>query len=211
MPSPNGEVTRVVMLSTSSNGHWHVDTGLELPGTGHVALCADQTSKATTPSSMSSTDKPERYILHFLPHSLTSYPIVFPRAPPAPNASSNIRSVSSSQPGRSSTPQPGGLRKSHSTLSLNEERAPKERETGFAKFLASRKAQPKEEVEEVKAGIEEGIEVERDGYGDWTSIVMVSEGDGMGIGNQSVDVSSLCEESEETDYRSFRAMDVDSA
>jgi hypothetical protein len=39
MPSPNGEVTRVVMLSTKEHGEWAIAAGLELPGTGRIGVC----------------------------------------------------------------------------------------------------------------------------------------------------------------------------
>jgi hypothetical protein len=45
MPSPNGEVTRIVMLGANPSGTWRILTGLELPGTGPVGVCRDGDSK----------------------------------------------------------------------------------------------------------------------------------------------------------------------
>lgn len=103
------------------------------------------------------------------------------------------------------------LRRSRSLVSLHTEEH-KEKEGGFAKFLAGRRlqGQPKEAVEEIKAGLGEATEVERDGYGDWTSI-QVSGEDGLGIGDGTVNVSSgvrpLC--LIEIDYRCSDVMGRD--
>ena len=43
LPSPNGEVTRVIMI-TSNAGQWDIVSRLELPGLGHVELCKNDKS-----------------------------------------------------------------------------------------------------------------------------------------------------------------------
>ena len=80
------------------------------------------------------------------------------------------------------------MRRSRSLVSLNTDEH-KEKEGGFAKFLAARRPQgpPREVLEETKAGLGEASEVERDGYGDWTS-VRISGGDGLGIDADSIHV-----------------------
>lgn len=80
------------------------------------------------------------------------------------------------------------MRRNRSLQSLHEES--KEKETGFAKFLAARRAPnaQKEAAEDQKAGLGEGKEVERDGYGAWNAVKMSESGDGVGVGHESIDV-----------------------
>lgn len=41
IPSPNGEITRIVLLSHNSEGELEVSARFELPGEGLVAVCAN--------------------------------------------------------------------------------------------------------------------------------------------------------------------------
>jgi hypothetical protein len=67
----------------------------------------------------------------------------------------------------------------------------KEKERGFAKFLAARRNKGVEEVvKEDKAGLGEGKEVERDGGGVWMEIWIGKDGTGIGVMEQGVEVSS---------------------
>jgi len=193
MPSPNGEVTRVVMLSTIQQ-QWTIATSLELPGTGitgiyNTAQCEPHSARPPAPAA----ERSASYLLHFLPHSLTSYPIEFATDATSPPAPIGNRAVSSGNPSPAlgsnlTVDAEKSLRRNKSMQSLNEES--KEKETGFAKFLAARRAQtPQREVsDETKAGIGEGIEVVRDGYGEWKSVKMSASGEGIGIGAEAVDL-----------------------
>ena len=75
---------------------------------------------------------------------------------------------------------------------LNEDK-PKHAETGFAKFLASRRphgeAKSEKVPETIPAGLGESKEVERDGYGAWSIIRMNADGMGVGVGDGAIDVS----------------------
>lgn len=137
------------------------------------------------------------HLLHFLPDSLTSYPIIFPAVKTTATASTPGRSVSSAVPSpnllRPANVGPESerlLRKSHSSESLRDQSG-KDKETGFAKFLAARRPQgaPKEGLEEErKAGIGEGAEVERDGYRQWIRVSVEPDGKGFGYSGNTVDV-----------------------
>jgi hypothetical protein len=73
----------------------------------------------------------------------------------------------------------------------------KDKEMGFAKFLAARRADwhsgaskgQKDAPETPHVGLGEGVEVQRDGYGEWTSIKLRDNGEGAGIAQQEVAVS----------------------
>ncbi|WWD04165.1 hypothetical protein V865_002231 [Kwoniella europaea PYCC6329] len=206
LPSPNGEVTRVVMVTPSPAGTgMHIVARLELPGQGDVGVLNNHDTS---------------YLIHSTPTSLTSYPIIFPTHPssqdttPAIKASPQIRAVSSAFPSpylRSSTPDPSAQRSRESTLRksasythlkdsassplLGDHSHPKEdkdKEKGFAKFLArrdwGRKGKEDEKPEEPSPGIGEGQEVERDGGGNWDRIVIGGKGEGVGWKDGSVDV-----------------------
>jgi len=193
MPSPNGEVTRVVMLSTIQQ-QWTIATSLELPGTGIIGICntaQGEPDSARPPAA--AADALAAYLLHFLPHSLTSYPIDFATDATSPPTPISNRAVSSGNPSQAlgsnlTVDAEKSLRRNKSMQSLNEES--KEKETGFAKFLAARRAQtPQREVsDETKAGVGEGIEVVRDGYGEWKSVKMSASGEGIGIGAEAIDL-----------------------
>nr|XP_019043333.1 hypothetical protein I302_07908 [Kwoniella bestiolae CBS 10118]OCF22263.1 hypothetical protein I302_07908 [Kwoniella bestiolae CBS 10118] len=204
LPSPNGEVTRVVMISPTPSGvGMDIAARLELPGEGGIAIC---------------NNDDESYLMHCTPTSLTSYPIIFPSsapsttATPALKASPQIRAVSSafSSPYlRSSTPDPSAqrsressLRKSASYTHLKESasspllgdhpKEDREKEKGFAKFLArrdwGRKGKEDEKPEEPSPGIGEGKEVERDGGGGWDGIAVHGQNEGAGWKDGSIDV-----------------------
>ncbi|OCF37103.1 hypothetical protein I316_01008 [Kwoniella heveanensis BCC8398] len=204
LPSANGEVTRVVMLALApSPVGLSLVAGLELPGEGEVAIC-----KAKTGS----------FLLHSTMTSFMSYPIIFPaisagsqQATPQARASPQVRSVSSMIPSpymRSATPDPShsrqssqnhhGLRKSASHTHLPapySSGAGKEKEGGFAKFLAakradwSRKGKEEDKPEEPSPGIGEGKEVERDGGGGWDNIAVVGR-EGLGWKGDAIDLFS---------------------
>ena len=92
---------------------------------------------------------------------------------------------------RPGTPEPE-LRRNRSFASIREAIAQPTPEKGFAKFLAARRPRgpPKEDGGDAsQIGIGEGKEVERDGYGAWTSFRMLSTGDGVGVAEDAVDVS----------------------
>jgi hypothetical protein len=137
------------------------------------------------------------HLLHFLPHSLTSYPVHFPSSVAASMHFSGNRSVSSTaastnilRPGTPLAEREKALRKTHSSASLQDD-ATREKETGFAKFLASKRPQPQPRNSDVesKAGVGEGKEVERDGYCDWTHVLVQLDGHGLGHNDESIDVS----------------------
>ncbi|WWD20135.1 hypothetical protein CI109_104611 [Kwoniella shandongensis] len=198
LPSPNGEVTRVVMLNVAPQG-CDIIARLELPGEGDIGVCRDAETN---------------FIIHATPQSLTSYPIIFPSLPtnssnsPLPKTSPQLRSSSSLLPSsiaRSATPNPSqvkeqheGLRKSASHSQLKEaaetSSANDRPEKGFAKYLAvkradwGRKGKDEDKVEEVIPGIGEGKEVERDGYGNWKRIKLCADGDGVGWADDAVDL-----------------------
>ncbi|WVF68617.1 hypothetical protein IAT40_003387 [Kwoniella sp. CBS 6097] len=217
LPSPNGEVTRVVMLAPApSDVGLNMVAGLELPGEGDVAIC-----KAKTDS----------FLSHSTTTSFMSYPIIFPtntsqsqHATPLARASPQIRSVSSRIPSpymRSATPDPSharqpsqshrGLRKSASHTHLRDSIAApllgsetessnggsKEKEGGFAKFLAakradwSRKGKEEDKPEDPSPGVGEGKEVERDGGGGWEGIEIVDR-EGLGWKADAIDIF-LCD------------------
>ncbi|WWC65680.1 uncharacterized protein I303_108301 [Kwoniella dejecticola CBS 10117] len=212
LPSPNGEVTRVVMVSSSMNPKASLDivARLELPGEGDVAICNAQNSS---------------YLLHCTPTSFTSYPIVFPNpsavstasAPsPAMKASPQARAVSSIFPSplmRSSTPDPAQqrirespnpqatirrsasythLKESSSSPLLGIDHPKEEKKEGFAKFLARRdwrgKGREEDKPDEPQPGIGEGKEIERDGGGGWSRIIVHNDGEGAGWGHDHVDL-----------------------
>ncbi|KAK6908897.1 hypothetical protein I203_102903 [Kwoniella mangroviensis CBS 8507] len=206
LPSPNGEVTRVVMITPSPAGTgMHIVARLELPGQGDLGVLNNHDTS---------------YLIHSTPTSLTSYPIIFPTHPssqdttPAIKASPQMRAVSSAFPSpylRSSTPDPSAQRSRESTLRksasythlkdsassplLGDHSHPKEdkdKEKGFAKFLArrdwGRKGKEDDKPEEPSPGIGEGQEVERDGGGNWDRIVIGEKGEGLGWKDGSVDV-----------------------
>nr|XP_019009161.1 uncharacterized protein I206_05807 [Kwoniella pini CBS 10737]OCF47942.1 hypothetical protein I206_05807 [Kwoniella pini CBS 10737] len=178
LPSPNGELTRVVMIapSLSSKAAMHIIARLELPGEGDVAVCNNQDSS---------------YLLHCTSTSLTSYPIVFPSTPdassatesPAIKASPQIRAVSASF---------AHLKESVSSPSLGDNHPKEEKKEGFAKFLARRdwrvKGKEEDKVDEQQPGIGEGAEMERNGGGDWNRIAIHEDGEGAGWGDNDVDL-----------------------
>ncbi|WWC92997.1 uncharacterized protein L201_007961 [Kwoniella dendrophila CBS 6074] len=209
LPSPNGEVTRVVMISPlSSDNGMEIVARLDLPGEGDVGVCNYLNSC---------------YLLHSTSTSFMSYPINFPSQPPSKNptpimkASPQIRAVSSAVPSnyaRSSTPDPAHVRtrelsreqpslrksasythlkESASTPLLEHSKEEKEKEKGFAKFLArrdwvSKKAKEEDKPEELSPGIGEGKEVERDGGGGWTNILVHENGEAVGWKDDAVDI-----------------------
>jgi hypothetical protein len=155
-------------------------------------------------------DKVASYMLHATPASLTSYPITFPSGAIPPSISTSV--TGSPQILRSSSPAPtsnrpeaalrrtGSLASLRSTASTHTSHPESKAEKGFAKFLAARRAdwqggagqvEEREEQADVRLGIGEGVEVERDGYGCWKAIVVKGK-DGLGVGDDTVDVSRSC-------------------
>ena len=209
MPSPNGEVTRVSLIST--HRPFKKLSDFDLPGVGHVGFVKDN-----------QTD----YLLHFSSDSLTSYPLKhqsppqspippiarhaspLPRAVTAAFSSQNISLLRPSTPGPSAEPsslsakgdQP--IRKNTSFTSLRPEaaeRLPKvdvDRSLGRllgGKRLRSGSKSHTEAGTEAEATLQlgEGREVERDGYGEWARLILKSDGEGVGLVDTAVDVSLL--------------------
>ncbi|KAK8849511.1 hypothetical protein IAR55_004845 [Kwoniella newhampshirensis] len=202
MPSPNGEVTKVVMLGVTTQG-LDIIARLELPGEGHVGVCRDAEGS---------------YIIHATLLSLTSYPIVFPS--PASLYSTDTLANTSPQSGssfsafpspilRSSTPSPSRNKEERSSLrhfssqshfkevaEANATPSPNgdKPDKGFAKFLAvkradwGKKAKEEEKAEDIQPGIGGGKEVERDGYGHWKRMRLLASGEGVGWADDGVDL-----------------------
>jgi hypothetical protein len=88
--------------------------------------------------------------------------------------------------------QPNALRRNRSFASIKEPEH-QYQEKGFAKFLAAKRADwqghkgHKDVAETVRAGVGEGWEVQRDGYGEWRRLVIDDER-GAGLSPTSVDV-----------------------
>ncbi|ORY34903.1 hypothetical protein BCR39DRAFT_515490 [Naematelia encephala] len=194
MPSPNGEVTRLIMLTRALTSNYEIAARLELPGEGDVAVCKNDNSS---------------YILHTTATSFLSYPIIFPPSPsPLPSRSTTPKPNKSgtTSPGlsvfRPSTPSAtsgsgkdeNGIRNTRSPVSIRDGDGSKE--TGFAKFLAARRAdwhgaQDKDRdsmKSDQSVGIGEGIEVERDGHGGWTRIQVANGGEGVGLSDDAIDL-----------------------
>jgi hypothetical protein len=194
MPSPNGEVTRVVMMNPPKiDMPSKILARLELPGEGTVAVCQVNGGEYMQKKEGVRQLCPGNFLLHSTPTSLTSYPIIFP--PPTPSHS-NVptrvstpapRSVSSTQ----ASPNPDSvIRRAESFASLRDVEPSREKERGFAKFLAGRRNKGVEEKEkEDKVGLGEGKEVERDGGGLWSKIKLEPNGAGLGMARDAVDVS----------------------
>ena len=200
MPSPNGEVTRVVMLASSKTDVWEISTGLELPGTGHIAISRNAGSEPVRFKIGGKLTKTANHLLHFLPHSLTSYALTLPSSSTVPQRASspNNRAVSSAVPSpnllrpRVSGEHERSIRRNRSMGNLEDEAHLHDKETGFAKFLAHRRPATKEEIISHKAAIGEGKEVERDGYVDWSTVRLDDSGNGLGIRENAVDVREIC-------------------
>lgn len=190
-PSPNGEVTRVMLLQFNEDQQPLLDpiAKLELPGEGAIGLCQDGDTN---------------YLIHATPTSLTSYPIIFPQYKASCPGSLQLqpRHSSSAFPSRSHTPNPESsdassslLRKSASSSRLLDSHQSQayEKEHSFAKFLARRTDWSKKKDEEhgiqptIHPGLGEGKEVERDGYGHWTRIKLHENGEGVGWTDDGVD------------------------
>ncbi|OXG25397.1 hypothetical protein C367_03219 [Cryptococcus neoformans Ze90-1] len=187
-PSPNGEVTRVIILLFNHDQQPLLDpiAKLELPGEGDIGLCQDNDTN---------------YLIHATPTSLTSYPIIFPQCKPSPS-SSQPRHSSAAYSSRSHTPNLESsdassslLRKSASSSRLLDPHQfhSHEKEHSFARFLARRTEWSKKKDEEhgdqpiIQPGLGEGKEVERDGYGHWTRIKLNENGEGVGWADDGVD------------------------
>lgn len=222
LPSHNGEVTRVVMLSPASadSGRLDIVARLELPGQGSIAVCPNESSECLVAQS-SDFELPrygsrltrivDNYLLHATSTSLTSYPIRTGGQPDqATEISTSVSSSSTSRVGgllsvpnaqhepllRSATPNPGvrpSAYRTRSTQSLREGAQADQKDKGFAKFLASRRAdrqEPKlkDDVHTATIGIGEGVEVVRNGYGAWRKMVFGEHGEGLGLADDAVDV-----------------------
>lgn len=185
-PSPNGDVTRVAMLNVP--GYKCVST-LELPGIGDVGV----TSGGET-----------SYLLHSSGESLTSYPIIFPTSPPSTRAISpssadeSIKQRSTSGPGSPSVSaggspylHPTGQRRTGALASVRATSA--RHELGLAKLLGNKKSAPKDQPQVVhsvpNAGIEAGVEVQRDGGSLWDRIILHDNGQGLGLTDTYIEVS----------------------
>lgn len=173
-PSPNGEVTRVAMLAIPSHA---CVANLELPGVGDVGVASIGEAS---------------YLLHATPTSVMSYCLSFPNTPP-PSGTSTPRAVSAPSPSTSSTLlKPDGPRRGGALANLRAPRSPRQdgHQSGLAKFLAARRIAKKPGAVErhTPAGVEQGVEVERDGGGHWRSIRLHDNGQGVGLGDEHVDV-----------------------
>jgi hypothetical protein len=132
------------------------------------------------------------YLLHATSDSLTSYPVTFRAtdniafAPPSRAITPVPRSVSSTT---ASSPNPEHTLRRNASLASLRDVEPKDKDRGFAKFLAVRRNKgPEEKEKEDKVGIGEGKEVERDGGGSWRMIKVGEGGEGVGIALSTVDV-----------------------
>ncbi|ODO06895.1 hypothetical protein I350_04255 [Cryptococcus amylolentus CBS 6273] len=198
VPSPNGELTHVIALTVDcQKKEVKAVARLELPGEGDVGVFCGS----------------ESYLLHATPTSLMSYPIIFApddhpsKSPPGQQA----RHVSAALPSRSPTPNiassAGSVRKSRSSSNLTSDPShhpspdTSEKEKSIHNFLSlpngphwpSRKKEPEKAEEALPAaGLGEGREVERDGYGHWERMVLGEGGEGEGAGwsEYGVDVFS---------------------
>ncbi|WVQ75054.1 hypothetical protein IAR50_004663 [Cryptococcus sp. DSM 104548] len=187
-PSPNGQVTQVIALTVDQQKEEiRVVARMELPGEGDVGVCRG----------------PGNYLLHATPTSLISYPIIFPPEyhPSKSSQTRQARHVSAALPSPSSTPNATSTaasgRRSRSSSNLTTDTSHPsppshtEKDKGIHNFLSlptgphwpSRKKEP-EKAEEAPpaAGLGEGKEVERDGYGHWEGMVLEQDGGGEGAG-----------------------------
>jgi len=185
-PSPNGEVTRVVMLALPT--HECVAT-LELPGIGDVGVASSgeggyHISQFADPAAS--------YLLHSTPTSLMSYHIIFPNsAPPSrtntPNPPKSPSPMSPKSPtSPAATPLISLSRPPVRSVSM----PPPKSESSLSKFLhtrriASRKAEVV--VEMPQPGVDGGVECLRDGGGHWPAIRLHDNGHGIGIGDGHVE------------------------
>ena len=206
MPSPNGELTRVSLISTRQP--FKKVSDFDLPGVGHVGFVQD---------------KEDQYLLHFSSESLTSYPLKRPSPPQSPippsarHASPLPRAVTAAFSSqnlsilRPSTPNPTAgssllsvkddqpLRRNKSFTSLRPEAAERpsrlEADHGLGRLLGRRLRSGSKGTTEPEGNstenlqLGEGREVERDGYGEWTQVVLKSDGEGAGVSDEAVDVS----------------------
>ena len=215
MPSPNGEVTHVVVVPCDPSKREQI-THLDLPGIGHVGI----TTSGTPPRQYSRQGSPlysltrslEPHLLHLLADTLTSYalriasqsakPLIpperynspLPRSVTAAFTSKNPSLLRPSTPGPASTGEPP-LSKNKSFTSLRpegERPGPGGEDRGLSGLLGRRKA-PKSptvlETNESAVELGEGKEVERDGYGQWSGIRISHDGEGIGWTDEAVDVS----------------------
>lgn len=186
-PSPNGDVTRVVMLHAP--GYDCVAT-LELPGIGDIGVTSGDESS---------------YILHSSGECLTSYPINFPSPVPAtrphtpasPHESPKLRSASgpaspSVSGGSSPLLRPEGQRRTGALASVRATSA--RHELGLAKLLGNKKVASKDHANGVPelpaAGVGAGVEVQRNGGSLWDRIVLHENGQGLGLTKQYLEVSA---------------------
>lgn len=185
-PSPNGDVTRVVMLNVP--GYKCVAT-LELPGIGDVGVTSGGESS---------------YLLHSSGESLTSYPINFPSSAPtsrshtpvSPHDSPKQRSASgpaspSTSAGSSPYLRPDGQRRPGALASVRATSA--RHELGLAKLLGNKKVAERDHANSVHepptAGVEAGVEVQRDGGSLWDRILLHENGQGLGLTDKYIEVS----------------------
>ncbi|WOO76901.1 WD repeat-containing protein 7 [Vanrija pseudolonga] len=166
-PSANGEVTRVTMLALPTHQPVAV---LELPGVGDVGVSS--TSEAS-------------YLLHATATSLMSYPIIFPGT--SVSGSSTPRLSSAASDG-SPLLRPEMPRRTGALAQVRNFSGAK-KESGLAKFLAaSRLPSKKKPTDKIPtAGIDEGLEVMRDGGGHWKSVSLHDDGQGVGLAEDHVE------------------------
>lgn len=172
-PSPNGEVTRVAMLAIPSHA---CVANLELPGLGSVGVTSNGEAS---------------YLLHATTTSLLSYRLTFTSTPPTSGASTP-RAVSSSSSNASPLLKPDSGRRPGALANLRAPRSPRQdgQQSGLAKFLAARRMTKKAEdvVEKhTPAGVEQCVEVQRDGGGHWRSIRLHDNGQGVGLGDDHIE------------------------
>lgn len=210
MPSHNGDVTRVVMMSIHGDGV-RVENRLELPGQGSIGVCCPAGGEPRISKTSWSLTRSDPMLLHATSSSLTSYPINLrsrqaasqPERPSTPGLKPQNRAVSLADPSprlvstfKMAEGEQPLLRKHQSFASLRDAQGqtPTE-EKGFAKFLAAKKAdwrgeRKAEETQVSQTGVElgPGTEVERNGGGGWRRFELRDNGEGMGLVDDAVEV-----------------------
>ena len=212
LPSPNGEVTRIIMLSTAA-GHFNVACRLELPGEGDVAIMNLAEGSFLIAPPKRRTHRTEALLLHARPTSFMSYPIAFPAPPlasPVPSRPPSVpptpqlRAISlfrSSTPTPASNREPEGIRKNRSFVSLRDAAdlrpVDANKDRPFKRFIAARKAEwqsrdnrdnDPQEPESTGVGLGEGKEIEHNGDAGWKRIRFNERGEGVGWIDDAVDV-----------------------
>ncbi|BEJ14047.1 hypothetical protein CspHIS471_0312210 [Cutaneotrichosporon sp. HIS471] len=172
-PSPNGDVTRVAMLAIPSHA---CVANLELPGVGDVGVASNGEAS---------------YLMHCTPTSVMSYRLTFPNTPPPSGTSTPHAGLGSSPSATSALHRSEPTRRGGALGGIRFPRSSTHdgAQSGLAKFLAARRTAKKADLIEkhTPAGVDEGIEVRRDGGGHWRSIRLHDNGQGVGLGDGHVE------------------------